>query len=116
VIADPDDQTKVFGSYFTRHFFKSIKSNPDWEDIDSWSSGIYCGKSMYDVADKFTERYNKILTRYPPSEYRSFIMTMDGSSHDAHQHELLMKLIDVRYVKHLYDDTLQGLDIGLEIK
>lgn len=84
VIGNPDNWTKVFGSYATRTFFKNIKKNYDWEPLESWTRGIFCGMSMYDVADKMTEYNNEIDSKFSPLEYNKYILTMDGSSHDAH--------------------------------
>jgi len=36
---------------------------------------------------------------------------MDGSSHDAHQHEVLLKLIDVRLVRNLMEEALMKTEI-----
>lgn len=84
VIANPDIYTKVFGSWATRTFFKNIKKNKHWESLDSWTRGIFCGMSLYDVADKMTEYNNEIDAKHSPLEYDKYIITMDGSSHDAH--------------------------------
>lgn len=40
--------------------------------------------SIYDVADKYTEYINEIDSEYSPLLYDRYILTMDGSSHDAH--------------------------------
>lgn len=39
---------------------------------------------MYDVADKMTQYNDEIDQKYSPLEYDKFVLTMDGSSHDAH--------------------------------
>lgn len=84
IVGNPDNVTKVFGSYATRTWFGAIKKNYSWEPLDSWTRGIFCGKSMYDVADKYTEYMREIERKHPPTEWKYYIMTMDGSSHDAH--------------------------------
>lgn len=40
---------------------------------------------------------------------------MDGSSHDAHQHDILLKLIDVRIVTNVMPEALIKTEIDPSI-
>jgi hypothetical protein len=84
VMGDPDPYTKVPAAWATRSFFRGIKTELEDEGFDSWTKGIYCGKSVADVADKMTKINHEIDLAFPPSEYSKYILTLDGSSHDAH--------------------------------
>lgn len=89
--------------------------NPQWETLESWTRGIFCGKSLYDVADKMTKDYIDIMNLYPASEYAYFILTLDGSSHDAHQHKMLMDLVDMRIIKDIMPEALMKTEIPPDI-
>lgn len=71
--------------------------------------------SLYDVADKYTEYINEIDSHYSPIEYDKYILTMDGSSHDAHQHDILLKLIDVRIITNVMPEALIKTEIDPSI-
>ena len=68
------------------------------------------GLSYVDVADRMTTHLSRMPERYMKG-YKMGILTLDGSSHDAHQHEILMKLVDERLINSLGYDVLEKTEI-----
>lgn len=44
------------------------------------------------------------------------MLTIDGSSHDAHQHEILMKLVDGQILEECFDTLYQRVELDPSIK
>lgn len=108
LVFNPDNETKVFGSYLARNMMKLLKS-----EKSELRDYIMTGLSHFDVADKITSNIHKL----PGHELRSKIgfASADGGSHDAHQHPELIKLVDFWFLRTFGPKVLMKTDIPADV-
>lgn len=62
--------------------WESIRTVEEQDALDSITNCIDTGMSRFDRADKLTRDFNRFIE--PGDDWEYGVLSMDGSSHDAH--------------------------------